>query len=87
MELMHVEERKQKEVIEELRKDVDMYMNSYLKEESRGKEKSVFYQASYAEVAELEQEVRPGRRRCRPRGRDQRRREKLLQRTLVDARR
>jgi chromosome segregation ATPase len=57
VELMHEEARKTQDVIAELKKDVDVYMNTYLKEETRGKDKGIFYQASYAEVAELEQEV------------------------------
>mmetsp|Transcript_41716 Transcript_41716/g.50580 ORF Transcript_41716/g.50580 Transcript_41716/m.50580 type:complete len:921 (+) Transcript_41716:130-2892(+) len=51
------ERKKQAATLNELKREVDMYMNSYLKEEMNGKEKSTLFQHSYAEVAELEQEV------------------------------
>lgn len=57
---MHVIERTRKEqerVMGELRREVEIYMNAYLREESVGKEKGLMFQNSYAEVAELEQEV------------------------------
>ena len=37
-------------VMGELRKDVEIYMNSYLKEEAVGKDKGVMFQNSYAEA-------------------------------------
>ena len=43
--------------IAELKKEVDIYMNGYLKKEQQGKEKTSLFQQSYAEVAELEKEV------------------------------
>lgn len=49
--------KEQDRVMAELRKEVEIYMNAYLREESVGKEKGVMFQHSYAEVAELEQEV------------------------------
>mmetsp|Transcript_19952 Transcript_19952/g.64959 ORF Transcript_19952/g.64959 Transcript_19952/m.64959 type:complete len:918 (-) Transcript_19952:40-2793(-) len=55
--LLELERKKNNKAIEELKKEVDIYMNNYLREEANGKEKSVLFQNSYAEVAELEQEV------------------------------
>jgi len=50
-------EKEQERVMSELKKEVEIYMNGYLKEEAVGKDKGVMFQNSYAEVAELEQEV------------------------------
>lgn len=41
----------------ELKREVDMYMNSYMKEETKGKDKGGLFAASCAEVAEMESEV------------------------------
>ena len=43
--------------LDELKREIDVHMNNYLKEEAVGKEKSVLFQQSYAEVAALEREV------------------------------
>ena len=42
------------EVIAELKREVDMYMNSYMKEEVKGKDKGGLFGLSCAEVAEME---------------------------------
>lgn len=55
--LIEQERKRQNDVLNDLKREVDMYMNGYLKEEMVGKEKSSAFQLSYAEVAELEQEV------------------------------
>ena len=53
----HNTKKKQEVSIGELKREVDIYMNSYLKKEQIGKEKTALFQKSYAEVAELEKEV------------------------------
>ena len=45
------------EVIAELKREVDMYMNSYMKEEVKGKDKGGLFGLSCAEVAEMEGEI------------------------------
>ena len=57
MQTEHNTKKKQEVSIGELKREVDIYMNSYLKKEQIGKEKTALFQKSYAEVAELEKEV------------------------------
>lgn len=57
LSLIISQRRRQANALEELKREVDVYMNNYLREEAVGKEKSALFQQSYAEVAELEREV------------------------------
>jgi hypothetical protein len=56
-ELTGKEQKEIREAIGSLKQDVDIRMNAYMKEESRGKEKGGFLAAAVAEVNELEEEV------------------------------
>jgi hypothetical protein len=56
-ELNLKEQKEIRDVIANLKQDVDIRMNAYMKEESRGKEKGSVLAAMVAEVSELEEEV------------------------------
>ena len=56
-ELNLKEQKEIRDVIVSLKQDVDIRMNAYMKEESRGKEKGSVLAAIVAEVSELEEEV------------------------------
>lgn len=63
--------------MEELKVEMDVHMNAYLKQENVGKEKAAVVQASFMEVrnlkarrAEVEEEARRGKRRIRKERKD-----------------
>mmetsp|Transcript_41285 Transcript_41285/g.78920 ORF Transcript_41285/g.78920 Transcript_41285/m.78920 type:complete len:923 (-) Transcript_41285:213-2981(-) len=57
VDVFNTDTKKQTAVLGELKREVDMYMNSYMKEETKGKDKGGLFAASCAEVAEMESEV------------------------------
>jgi len=54
---LEAEMKKREKALRELKGEIDIAMNNYIREESIGKDKAALFQASYGEVADLENEV------------------------------